>query len=323
MMNDIKLSIIVAVYCHEQYIEQAIKSILLQKVNFNYEVLIGEDCSPDRSADVLRKMEQQLPSYFHIYYREKNLGEHQNNYDLQDKAQGDYIIFLEGDDYWTDSHKLQKQADFLDAHPDYIAVAHSVKVVDAQGVERFDFVYPQCPKEEFTISDFCEGYLCGQTASMMMRNIYKEKTFPLLKLDFYYPGDQQKNFMLAGHGRVYSSCEVMSAYRYVPENGTSYSASIEMQSNLRLRQIRAYKVMYQYAIKEFCTEDVEHMEWAYMKCLAYAVRDRLAPEYTIRYFIREFTCCRNKLKLIKSFGKMATGFVMRRVRRKKVGERNE
>lgn len=290
------LSVIVATYGHEATIEQALRSILMQETDFPYEVLVGEDCSPDGTAQVLQRLEPELPDCFHVFYRTKNLGEAGNNRDLQERSKGKYIIFLEGDDYWTDARKLQKQVDFLEAHPEYIAVAHNTAVVDAAG-NPIDFDYPECKKEDYTLADFRAGLLAGQTATLMFRNIYRDKPFPLLKLDFPYPGDQQKNFMLAAWGKVYCMQERMSAYRYVITGGTSYSANHRPDGKERVKQVRACEAMRDYAEREVKSRDcVYDSETTYLKYLLYAVRERVNPEWTAGYFVHQLLGCRCRVK---------------------------
>lgn len=297
MTEEVMLSVIVATYGHERYIEQALRSILMQRTDFPYEVLIGEDYSPDGTAEALRRMEAELPDFFHIFYREQNLGEAGNNRDLQERARGKYIIFLEGDDYWIDAQKLQKQVDFLESHPDYIAVAHNTAVVDGEGNPEIGFEYPECRKEEYTLADFRDGLLAGQTATLMFRNIYRDQPFPLLTLAFPYPGDQQKNFMLAAWGRVYCIQEQMSAYRHVTSGGMSYSATHHADGEWRRKQVRACEAMRTYAEQEVRSRAcVYYSETTYLKYLLYAVRERVNPEWTSRYFARQLLGCRCRIK---------------------------
>ena len=294
--RDVMLSVIVATYGQEAYIEQALRSILMQETDFPCEVLVGEDCSPDGTADVLRRLEPELPDWFHIFYRARNLGEAGNNRDLQERSKGKYIIFLEGDDYWTDPRKLQKQVDFLESHPEYIAVAHNTAVVDAAGHPQA-FAYPECHHEDYTLADFRAGLLAGQTATLMFRNIFRDRPFPLLKLDFPYPGDQQKNFMLAAWGRVRCMQERMSAYRYIVAGGTSYSATHRPDGGERVKQVRACEAMRAYAEQEVRSRAcVYYSETTYLKYLLYAVRERVNPEWTTGYFVRRLLRCRCRVK---------------------------
>ena len=113
------VSVIILVYNHEMYLEQALDSVLMQKTDCNLEVLVGEDASPDGSADILRRYEDAYPGFFTVFYRSENMGGTKNAYDLLSRAKGRYIAFLEGDDFWTDERKIQKQADFLEHYPEY------------------------------------------------------------------------------------------------------------------------------------------------------------------------------------------------------------
>ena len=96
-MNNIMLSVLCTTYGHEKYIRQALDSILMQRVFFSMEVLIGEDCSPDNSRLILKEYEKKYPGFFTVFYRKKNLGAANNYIDLAKRARGKYIAFLELD----------------------------------------------------------------------------------------------------------------------------------------------------------------------------------------------------------------------------------
>ncbi len=220
----VDISIIVAVYNHGPYIETAIRSILMQKTDFTYEVLIGEDCSTDNSRNVLQTLEQETPDNFHYYYREKNLGVVENFTDLYSRMKGRYFIVLEGDDYWTDPRKLQVQYDFLETHPEYIAVAHNCEVVNING-EPIKYDYPECKDEEYTLKHFLKGILPGQTTTKLMRNYYLQNLIPGKDFDVgNYPGDQKNAFLLSVNGKVFCMQRKMSAYRLVVKGGSNYES---------------------------------------------------------------------------------------------------
>lgn len=245
----IKLSIIVPVYNHEKYIEQAIRSILQQKVKFNYEVIIGEDCSKDKSKDILKCLEKECPSNFQFYYREKNMGARRNIRDLYSRMCGEYFIVLEGDDYWIDSEKLQKQVDFLDSNKEYIACAHRVKVVDKDSNE-LHVKYPECEKREYSIFDYENLTFPGQTSTVMSRNYITYDLFDTSLLNVkYYAGDQRKYFMLAANGRVYCFPNYWSAYRYNNMSGDSFSAKIHESIDIYQQDIAFRKALIKYSIK--------------------------------------------------------------------------
>ena len=127
------ISVICVTYNHEKYIEEALNSILMQETELEYEILVGEDCSTDKTRDILKKFEEKYPDKFRMYFRDVNLGATKNEYELFMDAKGKYIAALELDDIWTDKRKLQKQYDFLEAHPEYIGVSHDFNIIDASG----------------------------------------------------------------------------------------------------------------------------------------------------------------------------------------------
>ncbi|MCF6185625.1 MAG: glycosyltransferase, partial [Bacteroidales bacterium] len=113
------VSILMLTYNHEKFIAQAIESVLMQKVSFNYELIIGDDCSQDNTQKIIREYQKKHPDIIKPVLRTKNIGANNNFVDIFKKATGKYIALLEGDDYWTDPNKLQKQVDFLEANPEY------------------------------------------------------------------------------------------------------------------------------------------------------------------------------------------------------------
>lgn len=212
----IKVSIIMAVYNHELFIRQALESVLMQRTNFDYELLVGDDASQDGSQAIIREMEPLFQGKMKPVLREKNLGAMRNNLDLHAKAQGEYLAYLEGDDFWIDPQKLQKQTDFLDAHPDYAACYHKNKMVDAENRTICEKMAEFPVVGDYTIEDCNRFLLPGQTATMMLRrSILKAiplKTLPPIR---YTPGDRLAPLAALSCGKIHCSDDVMSAYRTV------------------------------------------------------------------------------------------------------------
>lgn len=233
MKKDVKLSITVPIYNHEKYLEHAIDSILMQKVNFTYEVLVGEDCSTDSSRAILQKYKQY--EQIHIYEREKNMQSSRirNDLDLKLRTKGEYIITLEGDDYWTDPNKLQQQVDFLDSHPDYYTCGHKFVIVNENEEEYYDEdikcqFYEDNP---YDITVFEKGMMLSHANTLMFRNFYPELSEKKLSFftDYrYIGGDYLLTAYLVLQGKVYCIPKVMSAYRKVVSNdSSSYSSDME------------------------------------------------------------------------------------------------
>ena len=230
----IDVSIIVATYNHVNYIKRAIDSILMQDVNFNFEVIIGEDCSNDGTREYLESIKDELPTNYTILFREHNYGAMNNFNDLYSRISGKYFIVLEGDDYWTDSNKLQLQYDFMESNPDYIAVAHNCVVVNAEGVE-VNINYPECKKTEYSFDYYLHGILPGQTTTKLVRNYFKYDVLVDRNLDTRnFPGDQKEAFLLSVNGKVKCIQKKMSAYRLVANSGARYVANYKYDNELNL-----------------------------------------------------------------------------------------
>lgn len=231
-MYDYKLSVYVATYNHENYIEQALDSIFMQKTQYNFEVLVGEDCSTDNTRNVLKRYEQKHPEYIasgqlKIFYRLHNMNKEipSNADDLKQRCMGKYIIALEGDDYWTDCNKIERQIKFLENHPEYIAVSHNCTVVDENSCERNE-EYPECRDSEYTFQHYFSEILPGQLTTLMYKNIYLDKRINKSLLDKgLSPGDKLIVLVLLCNGKIHCIQESMSAYRHITTHGDSFSAN--------------------------------------------------------------------------------------------------
>lgn len=116
--NQIKVTVVTVTYNHEEYIKECLESLVCQKTNFRYQILVGDDCSTDGTAGVVREYANKYPGLIVPILRKKNVGSMHNFGDLCQRAldASEYIAFCDGDDYWVDENKLQKQVDYLEAH---------------------------------------------------------------------------------------------------------------------------------------------------------------------------------------------------------------
>ncbi|MCR5670827.1 MAG: glycosyltransferase [Butyrivibrio sp.] len=222
----IKVSVVVATYNQEKYIGHTLESIVTQKTDFAYEVIVGEDCSPDGTAEVVREYAGKYPDKVTAVIREKNLGMTGNMTDIISRAKGEYIAMIEGDDYWTDEKKLQKQVDFLDAHPDYAACFALCTIVDEnenrhpEAEEISGFVKKG---GEYTIKDFENYLLPGQTASSLYRRsdfVRLPKVLASSGLDLSRFIDRYIVLIIFSFGKIYVFDESMSAYRRIMTKGS-------------------------------------------------------------------------------------------------------
>ncbi len=124
----IKVSVVMLTYNQEPFIAQAIEGVLMQITNFDIELLIGEDCSIDGTRSIVSQYVQKYPELIKAQLPEHNRGMNSNFSSLYNACNGKYIAHCEGDDYWTDPYKLQKQVDFLEANNDYAICFHNVNI---------------------------------------------------------------------------------------------------------------------------------------------------------------------------------------------------
>lgn len=285
-----KLSIAIMAYNHEKYIERAIRSVLAQKMDFDYEVWINEDGSSDGTREIIKRIEPEFPDNFHVIYREKNIGALASFHDIYyNRLKGEYFATLEGDDYWINPDKLSVQVKFLDEHPEYMATAHNVQVIDENGDERTDYKYPECKREEYTLKDFQNGILSGQTASMVCRNYYINKKYKTFWCSVKWSGDTPKNFMLASYGKIRCFQEKWSAYRYVTSSGDSYSATFVRDKDMETRYLTFHRELYEYAlndIKEY--ESIKTAEVIYIHALLTAVIKKKVDNVSIKDYFKAF-----------------------------------
>ncbi|MCR5063556.1 MAG: glycosyltransferase family 2 protein, partial [Treponema sp.] len=124
-----KLIVVITTYNLEKYISEALDSVLRQKTNFHFKILIGDDASTDKTLDILNEYVEKFPDIIDLRLSQTNLGSLCNSNRLFDGLNCEYFTFLDGDDYWEDEYRLQKQIDFLDSHPDYMMCAGNTQYI--------------------------------------------------------------------------------------------------------------------------------------------------------------------------------------------------
>jgi glycosyltransferase involved in cell wall biosynthesis len=125
-----KLSVLMITYNQERFIARALASILAQRVNFDYEIIVAEDNSKDGTRDIVLDFHRRYPGRIIPLLRDRNLGAMRNFKEALEVCRRKYVALLEGDDYWTHEDKLQTQINFLDEHPDHAICCHRAQFVD-------------------------------------------------------------------------------------------------------------------------------------------------------------------------------------------------
>lgn len=205
------VSIRVATYNHEKFIAQCIEGILMQRADFPYEVVIGEDCSTDKTREIVLAYEKKYPDMIRVLTSERNIGPARNNLRIQQSCRGKYHAMCEGDDYWIDPLKLQKQVDFMEAHPDVTLCFHNAFIVNEACFDACLF-FALPVKEMLSFADVCHMRL--PTASVLARSEILA-SLPEWRLNVLC-GDNVLRLWCAHHGNLGYLNEIMSVYRNHP-----------------------------------------------------------------------------------------------------------
>lgn len=226
------LSVCLLTYNHEKYIRQAIDSILAQEVDFTWQLIIADDCSTDGTQNILREYKQQYPERIHLILQKENVGPEENWLDLISYPKSKYLLYAEGDDYFTDTHKLQAQVDFLEAHPDFALCFHPVKVVYQDG-SKPEGIFPT-PAERFNkqvlrMDDLLLGNFI-QTNSVVYRWQFNEVNIKDVFPRGISPGDWYLHLLHAQTGKIGFIDKAMSVYR-------RHSAGIWWESDRHVERI--------------------------------------------------------------------------------------
>ncbi len=170
----LKAIIAITTYNLEKYISEALDSVLRQKTDFDYKVLIADDCSTDGTVDILRKYKEKYPEKIKLMLSEKNVGSLANSNRLFDKIDCEYFSFLDGDDYWLGEDRLQKHVDFLDKNREYSMCAGNTRML-RDGKEAELLVQPRYLNKPYSFDDYLSNAMPFiHTSGITVRNtIYK------------------------------------------------------------------------------------------------------------------------------------------------------
>jgi len=220
------LDINIAVYNHARFLRQTLDGALSQKTTFPFRVLVGDDCSTDGSIDILKEYEARYPNV-EVIYQPKNLGigkGESNGKILLKNSTAKYLTLLDGDDYWTDIYKLQKQVDFLEKNPGFSIAHHRVQLLRNEELVT-DYLNQRTPYTT-SILDLARGnYL--RTVSTIFRNYLTDPTFPC-KID-EVTGDYYLYMATATRGKIKYFPEEMGVYRLHQGGIWSHNASPAMR----------------------------------------------------------------------------------------------
>jgi glycosyltransferase involved in cell wall biosynthesis len=226
----IVVSVVVVTYNHENYIEQCLDSLLSQQTDFEFEIILGEDDSTDNTRAICKEYALQYPEKIRLFLRSREdviyiNGNPTGRFNFMENlkaAKGKYIALCEGDDYWTDPLKLQKQVDVLESNPCLIACHHWQKYAI---FKNRDYVEVDAPIDEghgyypalrSSVVKIFSNQINIKSRTLMFRNIIDDTFFP----DWFYKvafGDISLSFLLAKYGDFGFIDEPMAVYRQTGE----------------------------------------------------------------------------------------------------------
>ncbi|WP_142825930.1 glycosyltransferase family 2 protein [Planococcus soli] len=214
MTNKPMVSIVCTSYNHGDYIAEAIDSFLMQKTNFEFEILIYDDASTDQSPRVIKQYENNYPSLIKPIYQTQNQYSKGVRVEMfnHNRASGKYIAVCEGDDYWTDPYKLQKQVDYMERHPACSMTVHAADRVLSDKKKILSSVRPEKGNAIFSVERVIEG---GGDLIATNSMVYSKEKVKVLA-PFYLNatvGDYPLVILAALHGTVDYLDDNMSAYR--------------------------------------------------------------------------------------------------------------
>lgn len=235
------VSICSITYNHATYIQQCLESLLMQRCNFEFEILIHDDASTDGTAEIIKEFQEKYPNIIKPILQKENqwskgIQNLHSKYNFP-RAKGKYIAFCEGDDYWTDPLKLQKQVDFLEANPDYVITAGNTTVVTKNGSTNY-----HTDAYTFTFEDVLKTNILGtNTCTVVFKNILNKEKFNLFSKTSV--GDWLLWLLLLKEGKGYFFKDNFACYNI--HSGGAWSSLTETQ------RVISYLDMHQYFLQIF------------------------------------------------------------------------
>lgn len=207
-----KVSVVITTYNHEKYIAQCFDSILTQQGDFEMEIVVGNDCSTDRTGEIIEEYRLAHPDLIRVLPNEKNVGITKNLKRCLDACTGDFIAICEGDDYWTKPYKLQKQMEFLESHPDF-SMCFSLLTLYYEQEDQYVLFEDQVtfPRDELTIHDLIPKNIIGNFSCCMYRMDVVRRLSP--KMFEFFTVDWMFNMACSEMGKLGFLRETMSVYR--------------------------------------------------------------------------------------------------------------
>ena len=232
-----KITVFVPNYNKQEYISQTLESILMQKTNFKYKILIIDDASTDNSVKIIKEFIKKYPKKIDFIQNEKNLRCLATSIKGYKKIKTEYFCVLDSDDYWVDKNKLQKAIDFLDKHKDF-----TIYMANNYIKEKSKKLYPYINHESYDFDfNHLEHATFGHTSGTIFRNVIFVNEIPKIvyqaidtKNEKVYEGDSFRNAIHLERGKAHFENSLESVYR-ITNNGIWTSLNLFQQGTLNAR----------------------------------------------------------------------------------------
>lgn len=233
------VSIGTVTYNQAGYIRECLDSLLMQETNFSFEMIVHDDASTDGTAEIVREYAEKYPHIITpIFQTENQWSKYSTRIAgifLFPKARGKYIALCEGDDFWTDTNKLQFQVNFLEENPEFIGTSHNVNYFNDPDneVNMAREFYGASMDSIFTLQDVMNGAsVAGAYCSFVFRNFFtKELLSKVRSPDFPGMNHIELSIWLAIQGNIYYSKNVMATHRYIMKKESSNWKSQSLSRN--------------------------------------------------------------------------------------------
>lgn len=279
---NVLVSVHMVTYQHVNFIHQAIDSILMQKTNFKYEIVIGDDFSTDGTREILKEYKRKYPDKIKLLLNKKNIGGLKNGINVKKNCVGKYIAFLEGDDYWTDENKLQSQVDFLENNEDYIACYTGVNVIgnDIKACKS----YRTSNWDIKSIENYYKKVPVIPTATLVMKNLFLNKENLKYFMKTKYIGDRIIHALIIKEGKIKYIDYNTAVYRFITNNNVSFSSLDQIikwkDYTTAIKMQRQILPKYYYKLVSKLITDVQIWiideyikEKKYKECLEYIIKE--------------------------------------------------
>lgn len=266
------VSIVCNVYNHAPFLRQCLEGLIMQKTDFPFEILIHDDASTDGSDAIIRDYKTKYPDLIYPVYQTEN--QYSQGVPIEasfqyPRAKGRYIALCEGDDYWTDPQKLQKQVDYMEAHPE-CTMCFGNALEHWEGSDRPDKVFSDITDRDYAPAELTQGWFISTATVLFRKQVIESDLFRQYIADRkIITGDLPLWLTCASMGKVHGLSDIFSVYRRLP---SGFMLSMDSKRRLAMgdHRVEIYKVFGEKYKKTTVSMAMTHYRLAY----AYARKEK-------------------------------------------------